>query len=99
MSPHTALVLAVFGLAWWLMAVRRVPFLPIGRAAGALLGAVLMLSIGALTPEEALGAIDLSTLALLLGMMIQTDFLAEAGVFARIADHTLAHRKIIFLPS
>lgn len=86
MSPHTALVLAVFGLAWWLMAVRRVPFLPIGRAAGALLGAVLMLSIGALTPEEALGAIDLSTLALLLGMMIQTDFLAEAGVFARIAD-------------
>lgn len=88
-----ALTLAIFTLSWWLMAVRRVPFLPIGRAAGAALGAVLMVVSGALTPEASFAAIDLSTLALLLGMMIQTDFLAEAGVFARVADALLRRAR------
>jgi Na+/H+ antiporter NhaD/arsenite permease-like protein len=88
--------LLVFALTWWSMAVRAVPFLPLGRAAGALLGAVLMVAIGALTPDAALAAVDLSTLALLLGMMIQTDFLAEAGVFTRVADTLLARARSPF---
>jgi len=93
---QTGLTLVVFGLTWWLMAARRVPWLPIGSAAGALLGAVLMVAIGALTPEAALAAVDLSTLALLLGMMIQTDFLASAGVFGRIADALLRRARSPF---
>lgn len=88
--------LVVFALTWWSMAVRAVPFLPLGRAAGALLGAVLMVAVGALTPDAALAAVDLSTLALLLGMMIQTDFLAEAGVFTRVADALLARARSPF---
>ncbi len=87
------LTLAVFALSWWLMAVRRVPFLPIGRAAGAALGATLMVVVGALTPDQAFAAVDLSTLALLLGMMIQTDFLAEAGVFERVSTALLRRAR------
>jgi Na+/H+ antiporter NhaD/arsenite permease-like protein len=91
-----AATLVVFAFTWWSMAVRAVPFLPLGRAAGTLLGAVLMVAIGALTPDAALGAVDLSTLALLLGMMIQTDFLAEAGVFGRVADALLTRARTPF---
>ncbi len=88
--------MAVFAVTWWLMAVRRVPWLPIGRAAGALLGAVAMVAIGALSPDDALRAVDLATLALLMGMMLQTDFLAEAGVFGRIADALLRRAQTPF---
>lgn len=95
-AVQTGLTLAVFGLTWWLMAARRVPWLPIGGAAGALLGAVLMVAIGALSPEAALAAIDLSTITLLLGMLIQTDFLASAGVFGRIADALLRRVRTPF---
>jgi Na+/H+ antiporter NhaD/arsenite permease-like protein len=93
---QTGLTVAVFAATWWLMAARRVPWLPIGRTAGALLGAVLMVAIGAILPEAALAAVDLSTLALLLGMMIQTDFLALAGVFGRIAEALLGRVRTPF---
>lgn len=95
-AVQTGLTLAVFGLTWWLMAARRVPWLPIGGAAGTLLGAVLMVAIGALPPESALAAVDLSTITLLLGMLIQTDFLASAGVFGRIADALLRRVRTPF---
>lgn len=73
---------AVFVLAWALIASRRLSWLPIGRPAGALLGAVGMVAVGALTPKEALAAVDGDTIALLLGMMLITAWLERTGWFA-----------------
>lgn len=77
-----AAAVAVFALAWLLVAFRRLRWLPIGRPAGALLGAVGMVAVGALSFEEAWAAIDGDTLALLLGMMLVTAYLERAGLFA-----------------
>jgi Na+/H+ antiporter NhaD/arsenite permease-like protein len=63
--------------------------LPIGRPAGALLGAVLMVAAGALTPAESYAAIDGDTLILLFGMMLLTGELAEVGFFDRASGWLL----------
>ncbi|MCB9686141.1 MAG: anion transporter [Alphaproteobacteria bacterium] len=73
---------AVFLLTWVLIASRRLSWLPIGRPAGALLGAVGMVAVGALSPAEALDAVDEGTIALLLGMMLITAWLERSGWFA-----------------
>lgn len=77
----TTLTLAVFALTWLLIAARRFRLLPIGRPAGALLGAVLMVAIGALTPAEAYAALDHDTLALLTGMMLLAAYVERVGLF------------------
>ncbi len=84
------LALAVFAVTWLLIAFRRLSWLPIGRPAGALLGAVAMVAVGALTPEEALAAVDGATIALLLGMMLLTAWLERSGGFGWAAHHALA---------
>jgi hypothetical protein len=61
---------AIFVLALAGVAFGRAPGLRIDRAGMALVGASLMLAVGAISFEDALKAIDLDTLALLLGMMI-----------------------------
>lgn len=81
----TGLTLAVFVLSYVLIASRRLHLLPIGRPAGALLGAVLMVVIGALTPREAYAAVDHDTVALLFGMMMLTAYLDLAGFFPWLA--------------
>jgi Na+/H+ antiporter NhaD/arsenite permease-like protein len=69
------LALAVFALAYVLIAARRFRFLPVGRPTGALLGAVLMVLLGCLTPAEAYAHVDGNTIALLFGMMVlQVEF-------------------------
>ncbi|PJB35187.1 MAG: anion transporter, partial [Deltaproteobacteria bacterium CG_4_9_14_3_um_filter_51_14] len=60
---------AIFILTYALIASRRLALLPIGRPAGALLGAVLMVVFGAITPEETYRAIDHDTILLLFCMM------------------------------
>ena len=82
--------LIVFGITWMIIAFRRLRLLPIGRAGGALFGAVGMVAVGALTPEETWDAIDHDTLALLLGMMIVTAYLQRAGWFDWLAHRALA---------
>jgi len=72
---------AIFILTYALIASRRLALLPIGRPAGALLGAVLMVVFGAITPEETYRAIDHDTILLLFCMMILTVYLKEARFF------------------
>ena len=75
------------------IALGRAPGLRIDRAGIALVGAALMLAFGPLSFEDALKAIDLDTLALLLGMMIiiaqlrVSGFFELAGVFALKRAH------------
>jgi Na+/H+ antiporter NhaD/arsenite permease-like protein len=69
------LALAVFALAYVLVAARRFRWLPVGRPTGALLGAVLMVLLGCLAPAEAYAAVNGDTIALLFGMMVlQVEF-------------------------
>lgn len=75
-------VYVVFIVTYLLIASRRLALLPIGRPAGALVGAVLMVVIGALTPEESYFAIDHHTIILLFGTMVITIYLELNGFFA-----------------
>jgi Na+/H+ antiporter NhaD/arsenite permease-like protein len=86
----TTAVLLVFGLTYALIVTRRLRWLPIGRSAGALLGAVLMVAVGALTPAQSYAAVDHDTIVLLLGMMLVTAYLDRGGFFARAADRLVA---------
>ncbi len=75
----------VFAVTYLLVAGRRTRALPMDRPAGALIGAVLAVAVGALSPEEAGRAIDKSTLILLLAVMGMGAFLSEDGFFDRAA--------------
>lgn len=67
---------------FWLMAVfPAVPFLPIGRTAGTLLGAMLMVIFRVITPDQAYAAIDLPILGLLFGTMVVSVYLERADMF------------------
>uniref|UniRef100_A0A2N9J252 Citrate transporter-like domain-containing protein n=1 Tax=Fagus sylvatica TaxID=28930 RepID=A0A2N9J252_FAGSY len=59
-----------FVIFWVLAASPSVPFLPIGRTAGSLLGAMLMVIFQVITADEAYEAIDLPILGLLFGTMV-----------------------------
>src|ERR671937_3002539 len=73
--------LLVFALTYVAVAAGRVPFLSLDRPAAALLGAVLMVAAGVLTTGEAGAAVNGDTVGLLLGMMILSAYLTEAGFF------------------
>jgi Na+/H+ antiporter NhaD/arsenite permease-like protein len=76
-----AVALAVFALTYLAVAAGRLPFLSVDRPAAALLGAVLMVATGVLTPAQAGAAVNGDTLGLLLGMMILSAYLGAAGFF------------------
>ena len=76
-----AVALGIFALTYLAVAAGRLPFLSVDRPAAALLGAVLMVAAGVLTPREASAAVNGDTLGLLLGMMILSAYLGEAGFF------------------
>jgi Na+/H+ antiporter NhaD/arsenite permease-like protein len=87
----------VFAATYLVIAIGRLPGSRLDRTGAALLGASLMVASGALSLEEAYRAVDLETLALLLGMMIVVANLRFAGFFglanawiARHARHPLA---------
>lgn len=72
----------VFALTYLLISMRRLSWLGFDRPAGALVGAVLAVALGALSPQEALKAIDGPTLVLLFGVMGMGAFLAIENVFS-----------------
>jgi Na+/H+ antiporter NhaD/arsenite permease-like protein len=73
--------IAIFAVTYLAVAAGRLPWLSVDRPAAALLGAVLMVAAGVLTPAEAGGAVNGDTLGLLLGTMILSAYLGEAGFF------------------
>lgn len=73
--------LVIFALTYVAIAAGRFPLLSVDRPAAALLGAVLMVAAGVLTPAQGAAAVNGETLGLLLGMMILTAYLGEAGFF------------------
>ncbi|KAK1399517.1 Silicon efflux transporter [Heracleum sosnowskyi] len=83
MAPTVKVVLGSFAFAvFWVLAVfPAVPFLPIGRTAGSLLGAMLMVLFQVITPDQAYAAIDLPILGLLFGTMVVSVYLERADMF------------------
>ncbi|MDX9720107.1 MAG: SLC13 family permease [Myxococcota bacterium] len=77
--------LLIFALTYVLITARRLRWLPIGRPAGALLGALLMVVFGVLSPKQSYEAIDHDTILLLFGMMLLTVYLERDGLFERLA--------------
>jgi len=67
--------------------------LPLNRPAAALLGTVLMVALGVMTPAQAYQAVDYDTLVLLLGMMLVSAYLSLAGFFDWAADWILARAR------
>lgn len=80
----SAVITVVFVFTYVLIASRKVRLLPIGRPGGALFGAVVMVAIGAITPEESYHAVDHPTIVLLFSMMMLAIYLDEGGLFTRV---------------
>jgi Na+/H+ antiporter NhaD/arsenite permease-like protein len=91
MTPRL-LALGIFALAYVLIAARRLAWLPVGRPTGALLGAVLMVLLGCLTPVQAYGAVDGNTIALLFGMMVLQVELDRSGLLDALTAAIAARR-------
>eukprot|EP01018_Ginkgo_biloba_P001402 Gb_28693 [translate_table: standard] len=83
LASTSNVVLGCIGFViFWILAIfPAVPFLPIGRTAGSLLGAMFMVAFGVISPDEAYDAIDLSVLGLLFGMMLVSVYLERADMF------------------
>ncbi len=90
--PAVTIVTAIiFLLTYAGISLGRIPGLRLDRAGIALTGAALMMAVGAITPDEAYRAVNLDTLALLLGMMIVVAHLRLSGFFRLVTSWALAH--------
>jgi Na+/H+ antiporter NhaD/arsenite permease-like protein len=76
----------IFGITYVLISGRQVRILPLNRPAAALLGAVLMVSTGVMTPERGYRAVNYDTIVLLLAMMLVSAYLYLAHFFDWAAD-------------
>jgi Na+/H+ antiporter NhaD/arsenite permease-like protein len=83
----------IFGITYVLISGRQLKILPLNRPAAALLGAVLMVSSGVMTPERAYRAVNYDTLVLLLGMMLISAYLYLAHFFEWAADVILNYSR------
>lgn len=87
------LAILIFSLTYLLISGRRLKILPLNRPAAALLGTVLMVATGVMTPERVYRAVDYDTLVLLLGMMLISAYLFTGGFFDWAADRILVLAK------
>jgi Na+/H+ antiporter NhaD/arsenite permease-like protein len=89
----------IFVLTYAGISLGRIPGFRLDRAGIALTGAALMMAVGAITPDEAYRAVNLDTLALLLGMMIVVAHLRLSGFFRLVTSWALehAHSPLILL--
>jgi len=82
---------AVFVLTYVLISARTVGRFRIDRPAAAMLGAALMLVLGVVGPLEAVKAINVDVIVLLLGMMLLVAGLDACGFFDAVS-HLVARR-------
>lgn len=86
-----ALILAIFVAVYAGMVLGEIPGLAIDRSGIALLGAIAILAAGGLSVEEAWGAIDPHTLALLFALMVISAQLRLGGFYTRTVRWIAAH--------
>ena len=78
------LAVAIFSVTYVAIASRRLSWLPLDRPAAVLVGAVVCVASGVLTPHQALGAIDGETILLLFAVMGMGAFLAADGLVEQL---------------
>src|SRR5712691_12521015 len=83
----------VFLLTYVLISLRTVRRFPIERPAVAMLGGALMLVFGVFTPAEALLAINLDVIVLLVGMMLLVSGLEICGFFDLVSSRIAVRAK------
>ena len=86
---HELVASVIFAITYILISGRQLKILPLNRPAAALLGAVLMVSTGVVTPERAYRGVNYDTIVLLLAMMLVSSYLYLAHFFEWAADIVL----------
>jgi len=82
---------AIFAGTYLVLAIGGLPGFRIDRTGAAVIGASLMLGCNVLTFDEAIQAVDHSTLVLLFGMMIVVANLRLSGFFRVVAARAVEH--------
>ncbi len=85
--------LLVFAVTYALIATRKLRFARLDRPAGAIVGAVLAVVVGAISPEDASKAVDHTTIILLFAVMGMGSFLSLDGFFERAGRLVVAHAR------
>jgi len=80
----TAAIVIVFGLVYLGMILGGLPFLQLDRTGIALLGAIALVGMGAVTPEAAVQTLHLPTLILLFAFMVLSAQLRLGGFYAGV---------------
>lgn len=83
----------VFAVTYVLTATRRLKFVRLDRAGAALVGACLAIAVGAVTPAEAVLAVDHATIILLFAVMGMGGFLSLDGFFERAGRLLIARLR------
>jgi Na+/H+ antiporter NhaD/arsenite permease-like protein len=84
---------AVFLVTYVLISLRNVRRFPIERPAVAMLGGALMLLLGVLTPAQAILAINVDVILLLVGMMVVVAGLEVSGFFDLLSSRIVLRAK------
>ncbi len=84
---------AVFLVTYALISIRRFPKVKIDRPAAALVGAALMVVLGVVDPNQAIGAINMDILILLVGMMVLVAGLELCGFFEWVSLRMIKYSK------
>jgi len=90
MNPSmNTIAIIIFIITYTGIIFTRLPWVNIDRPSAAFFGSVAMVLFGVLGFDEAIGAIDFNTIALLIGMMIIITALELDGFFSFIAHKTI----------
>jgi Na+/H+ antiporter NhaD/arsenite permease-like protein len=92
-APPRAAIFEIFAVTYIAIAIGRLPGFRLDRAGAALVGASLMVAVGAVGIDEVSRIIDFDTIALLLGMMIVVGNLRLSGVFRLITGWAVARAR------
>ena len=84
--------LAIFILVYICMGVGHLPDFRLDRTGAALVGAMLLIVLGRITPAAAWGAIDYNAIGLLFGLMVVAASFGAAGFYGWVAQVTGAAR-------
>ncbi len=83
--------LLIFAGTYLVLAIGHLPGFRIDRTGAAIVGAALMLGLDVLTLQEAVAAVDYSTIVLLFGMMIVVANLRLSGFFRLVSAWAVRH--------
>jgi len=84
---------SIFLVTYVLISLRNVGRFPLERPAVAMLGGALMLLFGVLTPDEAITAINVDVILLLVGMMVLVSGLDVCGFFDLVSSRIATRAK------